>query len=332
VISDAPIRRVGILLTRSCNLACAYCYQDRTSRRRLTWPVLRDRLSELLQPGLVDVTFSGGEPLMEYPLIQKTVRAARALEFGCVAFRWQLLTNGLLLDAGRLEWLRSHRFTIQLSLQVDPAQPAAVRRSLDALDTITAGGGFLPGDSVTITVVPGSCEAVVQALRRAVEAGAREVSMAPDLRPGRAAEESEDEWVEKLWPVARDLAPASGAHPVSNFRPGQSAGGPCSATSAASVTIDADGSLWSCDALIGLAPETAIDDLEALSTLGDRISGNPSFSTLPDRPECRACSARDSCRLCPHTKLRMNGDGPGEFFCAFVRAMHRSREAVVSGG
>jgi MoaA/NifB/PqqE/SkfB family radical SAM enzyme len=63
------------VLTTACNLSCAYCYQNRRSDYRMQWATLRasaDLLIESAEPE-VSLTFFGGEPLLEYPLIRRCV-------------------------------------------------------------------------------------------------------------------------------------------------------------------------------------------------------------------------------------------------------------------
>lgn len=345
-----PVRRLNLLLTRVCNLVCDYCYQGRTARTRASWPVLRERVRELVSRlTLVCVTFSGGEPLLEFGLIEKVVDAAGQSEFGPVAFEWSLITNGLLLDPGRVRWLRDHRFTLQLSVQVDPARAEVIGPSLRGARTVAETGGWRARDTVAITVTPGCGAALVPAILAVAATGAPRIVLAPDLRPGRRAIESSTEWFDRLMEVGRALQHSGSAHPVVNFRPARgpaSRGHSCAATDPSIPSVDPEGVVWSCETLIdAVDPNRRASPARAMRlglptepgfvarrrALGDRDDLRAFYTTdPPGLTECHGCEAADSCSVCPATKLKMIEAGlvgPGEFFCGFERAVARVRGA-----
>jgi len=130
-------RAVCLCLTDSCNLACDYCYvrercgghscdgtpsdlmHDRTVARAL----------DILQPttpGVVRISFFGGEPLMAWGKLRWAVERARA-RFGRRA-RFNVTTNGTLLSDARAEWLAGEGFSMIVSLDGPRALHDAHRR------------------------------------------------------------------------------------------------------------------------------------------------------------------------------------------------------------
>ena len=139
-----------MVVTRRCNLACAYCNEfDRVSPPVPTADLLRrvDRLADL---GTAIITLSGGEPLL-HPDIDAIV--ARIRKRGAMAV---LLTNGFLLNRdliGRLN--RAGLDYLQIS--VDNIEPDATsKKSLSLLERRLAELAAFATFQVTINSVVGA--------------------------------------------------------------------------------------------------------------------------------------------------------------------------------
>lgn len=106
-------------MNHECNLRCDYCYNGRKLDRQMSWEVAR-RGVDLALSGprrRSQISFFGGEPLMEMGLIKKVVSYAerRAHELDR-RVRFVVTTNGTLLSGKRLDYLLDHRFHIGVSL------------------------------------------------------------------------------------------------------------------------------------------------------------------------------------------------------------------------
>ena len=100
-------------LTYRCNLACAFCYNDRHARGTpLSLAQYLELLRDLAAMQVLYVTFTGGEPLLSPHLFPLGV-AAR--ELGFVS---RLRTNGHLLDAPMVERLQREvdAYLVEISL------------------------------------------------------------------------------------------------------------------------------------------------------------------------------------------------------------------------
>lgn len=125
---DFPIRSVVLNLAQGCNLSCTYCFADEglyhdkqyrfmdreTARRGIDLAFDRG-------DGHVHVTFFGGEPTMNWPVLEDAVvyglrRAAatgRTIDFS-------VTTNGSLLTDDRISFLEGHRIGVSISLDGPP--------------------------------------------------------------------------------------------------------------------------------------------------------------------------------------------------------------------
>jgi len=113
-------------LTEACNLACDYCFTWSKHKPRKLNLELGKRIINWWLPqteeGNVQVSFWGGEPLLEWGMLKKLVhhtnelnkRYNRVLEYGGT-------TNGLLYTPDKVEWCLEHKSLFLVSL--DGIQP-----------------------------------------------------------------------------------------------------------------------------------------------------------------------------------------------------------------
>ncbi|HYG90063.1 MAG TPA: quinohemoprotein amine dehydrogenase maturation protein [Azospirillum sp.] len=111
-------------VTSGCNLACTYCYKEDLrpagGAARLSEDAGRAAVDLLLSESgspRVGITYFGGEPLTNLPLIKRLTDYAerRAGECGR-SVDFSLTTNGTLLDDAVIAWLDEHRFGITVSI------------------------------------------------------------------------------------------------------------------------------------------------------------------------------------------------------------------------
>jgi len=118
-------RRIQLLMAQSCNLGCRYCYAWRNGSNQknvlMSWPVAKRAVDFLIErsgrrPSL-QVTFFGGEPLLNYETIQKVVEYCESVgpTLG-KTFTYELITNGTLLTADVTHFLAKHRFLLMVSI------------------------------------------------------------------------------------------------------------------------------------------------------------------------------------------------------------------------
>lgn len=133
-----------LCLTHDCTLRCRYCYAGRKYAHAMT----RETAEAAIELGLqeaadrscgLDIAFFGGEPLMEWELLQHChgYLSSRAAEMG-IAVRYGITTNGTLLSQDKLEWMAERNYLIGLSLDGSPAMHDTNRRFADGLGSHAA--------------------------------------------------------------------------------------------------------------------------------------------------------------------------------------------------
>ena len=167
------IKALSVVLTAGCNLRCSYCYQNAKNSRRMDWETLRASADLLLGTRQRDVRllFVGGEPLLEFPMIQQAVAYIEERRPPTLQVHYDLITNGTLLGEEQALFFAEHDFEVQLSFDGVPAaqdlrgkgtfvvldllldslrveQPAFFSRNLSVSMTLTAATVSSLADSV----------------------------------------------------------------------------------------------------------------------------------------------------------------------------------------
>lgn len=104
-------------LTNNCNLSCKYCYVNKETRSTMSLDTARKVIDAgAIEGGSTGIVFFGGEPLLCKDIIYKVVEYARALERtkGC-RFNFKVVTNGMLLDQGFIDFTKLHHIYVALS-------------------------------------------------------------------------------------------------------------------------------------------------------------------------------------------------------------------------
>lgn len=135
-IDDTPLEpprphALSLAIAQACNLGCTYCYAQQgefggtaknmpaeTARRAVEW------LVENAEPGArLNLSFLGGEPLVNRPVLQATTRLAAhlAAQRG-LAITFSITTNGTLVTAADGDFFEEFGFAVTVSLD-GPREP-----------------------------------------------------------------------------------------------------------------------------------------------------------------------------------------------------------------
>jgi sulfatase maturation enzyme AslB (radical SAM superfamily) len=140
--STSPAADLGslqLVLTAGCNLRCSYCYENDKKSRSISWDVARVALDRLLASSRTEVRvlFIGGEPLLEFPIIERAVAYLAERKRADMSIRLAIITNGLLLGERETQFLVDHEFFIKLSFDgVEPAQRLRGENTFPRLDAL----------------------------------------------------------------------------------------------------------------------------------------------------------------------------------------------------
>lgn len=120
-----PLRALSLAVAQKCNLACTYCYAEQGDfggppKNMPLEHALRavDRLFQDARQGeSVNLSFLGGEPLLNRPVLQAATRyaAAAALRTGA-ALSLSITTNGTLVTPDDGAFFEEHGFSVSVSL------------------------------------------------------------------------------------------------------------------------------------------------------------------------------------------------------------------------
>ncbi len=125
MMTKAPVKSMCINISHDCNLRCEYCFAAKgdfgqgrclmpleTAKKAIDFIIANSGTRKNLE-----VDFFGGEPLMNFDVVKKTVEYARGLEDKYnKKFRFTITTNGLLLDDDKIEFINREMNNAVLSL------------------------------------------------------------------------------------------------------------------------------------------------------------------------------------------------------------------------
>lgn len=141
--SDLHLKEMHLQISHDCNLDCKYCYAGGGSfggpSQKMDQAVAErsiDFFLEKLKPGVVgDLSFDGGEPLMNWGLIEHCVKyAEEQIKGSNRKLAFNISTNGTLLNRQKLEFVEKHRIGLGVSIDGD-------EKSHDCNRVLKGGGG-----------------------------------------------------------------------------------------------------------------------------------------------------------------------------------------------
>ncbi|HPU58506.1 MAG TPA: thioether cross-link-forming SCIFF peptide maturase, partial [Candidatus Avimonas sp.] len=138
----SPLKAMCLHVSHDCNLRCKYCFAGQGGyggeKQLMSEEVALAAVDFLVKNSggrrNLEIDFFGGEPLMNFDVIKKTVEYGRSLEKKHnKVFRFTTTTNGVLLSDEIAEYLNREMHNIVLSLDG--------RREINDLMRPNAGGG-----------------------------------------------------------------------------------------------------------------------------------------------------------------------------------------------
>lgn len=124
--TGAPIKALCLHVSHDCNLRCKYCFAETGDfgmgkRMTMDFEVAKKAIDFVIEKSgarrNIEIDFFGGEPLMAWDTVTKTVDYARSLEQEKnKKFRFTITTNGLLLDDEKIDYINKNMDNCVLSL------------------------------------------------------------------------------------------------------------------------------------------------------------------------------------------------------------------------
>jgi uncharacterized protein len=122
--AHAPYR-IQMLMAQGCNLGCRYCYAWRNGSNQkhtlMPFEIAKQAVNYLVWRSRdrvdLQITFFGGEPLLNYPVIKRVVEYCRKIERnGQKRFVFELCTNATLMDREVTDFLVAEKFWLFMSI------------------------------------------------------------------------------------------------------------------------------------------------------------------------------------------------------------------------
>ncbi len=132
ILSDTPVpppprphfHRLVVMLAGGCNMACHYCfekdiptYQGVNKMTRSVADQVIEWFSRHQKGPKAHVQLYGGEPLLNWPVLTHVVEQLE--QWACLKQKdlsFYLITNGTLLDPKKIQYLKNHNVSIQVSV------------------------------------------------------------------------------------------------------------------------------------------------------------------------------------------------------------------------
>ena len=120
-----PIKSACLHISHDCNLRCRYCFASTGNfggrRENMPLEVGKRAINFLIKRSLnrknLEVDFFGGEPLLNFEVVEGIVDYARSLEQqNNKKFRFTITTNGINLDSHKIDFINKEMSNVVLSI------------------------------------------------------------------------------------------------------------------------------------------------------------------------------------------------------------------------
>lgn len=246
------ISKLVLMVSEDCNYDCRYCYHTRESKamnREIAEKALDFFLPRM--PKTANLYFLGGEPLLNTSLIKEMVEYVgnRTASTGQTC-RYNISTNGSLIDEEILKFFNAHRFTVELSFDGLVQDVGRKKGSFQQLVPMLARLKASPEITLVVNSVfyPPTVQYLSESLRFLLDLDLPHLSLGLELDEpwGHSAIDTFEREFRRLMDLLRDHVQRTGKQPL-HFFPTLDARGiwRCSAGQS-QVTVTADGEIWGC--------------------------------------------------------------------------------------
>ena len=331
-----------LFLTERCNLACDYCYVRKSDERMslgLAEQIVDFAFRHTPLSEEVDIGFFGGEPLLEFPLLQKIVkRIEEHPAFDKCRAKLSVVTNGTLLYSEIVHYLKQHAVALNISCDGCPEvhdkfrhfpNGAGSSRLVErGIRTALEIFGCVPVNAV---YRPETIHRLPETVDYLCSLGVRQLHLNPDFSAPWTERHADDvpgiyrSIAERYMKFYRDGRPhfislidckialilRGGYHPMERCRMGEG-----------EFAFSSSGRIYPCERLAGTDPEKhsigSTDGLINIGPLRDHFSPGPPVNT-----PCLSCGLQEYCmNWCGCSNYFMTGsyNRVGPFLCASERA------------
>lgn len=326
-----PIRTADFILTEACTLHCDYCFiAGKNPDRRMSWNVARAAVDWLLNSSgdeeTIQLTFFGGEPLLEFDLMRRITdyanKYAKAIQ---KHMRYAVTTNGTILSDEILEFGRQNGILYLLSVDGEQQSHDLHRKQINgqgswhtvALNTLPRLKEAQGWVGARVTVNPDTVSLLASGVKKLFAMGVNQFIIAAnkdvwwDETEATTYEKNMEEigqfYFEQI-SIGSPIRITEFEESINNLAISRSSIWGCDA-GYTRVGVATDGSLYPCGRWISPYPE--IGDKYRLGTVFDGIFNMQARLELMDRsldirPKCAVCDYSSWCTgACPAASLHM---------------------------
>ena len=138
------IKAMCLNVSHNCNLACEYCFADggtyNDERRNMSFETAKAAIDMLIERSgnrrNLEVDFFGGEPMLDFDVVKRTVLYARSIEKDHGKnFRFTITTNAFKLNDDDIDFFNEHMYNVVISVDGRQAIHDRVRKTVGGQPT-----------------------------------------------------------------------------------------------------------------------------------------------------------------------------------------------------
>lgn len=317
---------IELNLTFNCNLTCDYCFVHcKSPHERMSLQTAQASVDLLLDRAIfpnVVITLIGGEPLLEFDLIQQLVPYAleqagqRNLEI-----TWAVTTNGTLLNKKILEFFAHHKINILISMDGGQKTHDRYRRTRSGEGTwqkiaslIPLVCQYQPWLGARMTVSPEAIDTMQEDFKAIVELGFKQLIIAPAQGASQWSRDQIEKYGLNMVKILEDYHHYKGKGVplyIEEFEKDEHepVGWGCRAGST-SLAVAPNGDLSPCSKLLGLTDETGKYVVGNVRTHVNMKKLQPFQNAISRMPRhCKGCT-----RTCAGGCYAVNFEQTGDHF------------------
>lgn len=336
------IRKLELMVTEDCQFRCDYCFVHGKNDKKMDKTTALSAVDMLLHEAVgaknIEITFFGGEPLLEFELICEVVSYVEGKLSQDQSVTWAITTNGALLDDAKMQFFQNHGLNLLLSIDGNRETQDAHRRLKSGGSTFDLVCPQIPlikkyqgWIGARVTVNPDTTAHVLENVKFLREAGINQFIVGPNM---------DVMWSNEAFDIFKEQYYALANYYVSEWKQGH--GFRMTIFEKGLNELASRSAVWGCEAgrdKICVSPTgeiypctkfEALRELTGRYRLGDLTSGITEqlyCFELEDargniRGKCLSCDYKDYCTGgCPADNLDKTGSiyVPYEMDCKFHR-------------
>lgn len=314
------IQSCTLLVTEECNYSCSYCYQKK-GQQYLDISAAQNTINCLLPHLAQDcfINFSGGEPLLAFDLIQKTVDFIKNKNLN-KNIQFAITTNGSRINEKILTFLRHNRFSLMLSFDGTAQNFSRCKNSYAHISSLIKKLLYYPEIELEIHSVftPQTIHQLYKSMKHIFALGIQNASLAFSyIHPWNAAElQLLKIELSRVMALLLSIYKQNSSIPLKGCRADEIFGKFQCMAGRDRIALSADGKLWGCylmgDYFRGKDKtedfqKYCLGELESFKWHRDSVeSGIPlNYLRLAGQyftafnPSCRTCPEAEECVICP---------------------------------